>query len=325
MGNYLKVLDILGEMQLKGIDLFVEDEKLKMKVKEGQSVSEDLLNKVKENKPLLLKFLLDPDNTFAVKKLNNSHSENLAFLLPGMPGFVDNYDDLGISLESKFKVYGIPFVRGVSTSPLKSVRETTTYTLDQIRGCIDKGQHFQIIAHSYGAYVAYEISKILISEDYKLDCIIFIDVACPSFRKKSCNDSYRLHESISYFIEEYNLIKTQKHKWAPELFGVIEETSKDQLPDSIIHFVNGYSKMQMSSFNANVLRSFVYQLLMTFDINGSLKTRLILVKAADVDWSKFPPGLGWEEIFSDLRIISLQGNHYTVIQHSNILPLCEAL
>jgi amino acid adenylation domain-containing protein len=294
IGHELKIKDIFNYQTLEHMAAFLERLDLDEK---------DILKTSADNNPIVA--------------LNSSLTLCPLFLLPGSPGFVEPYAALAAGMAEHYHVLGVrlPGLQMDEVMP-ENIKQTAT----QLKALIKKFQPtgpYRFIGHSFGAYLAFEISALFELEKETVEFLCLLDAArhdsvllrIPT--GSSMNDAL-IAITVELLSDGLDIdIPDLKH----ELSVALQNAYSSDKAKVIEKHVHSHLSGQINnSIRQLIITTLIRQSLMCFQPDTVLKTRVLVVKAMEEDWSASSEYLGWETQAKNIFTVNAQGNHMTMVQ-----------
>jgi thioesterase domain-containing protein/aryl carrier-like protein len=115
------------------------------------------------------------DGNNCIIKLRDGETEDVVFIIPGMPGITEGYFELAQKIPGSAAVYGLQ-MKGVNIeeAPAASIEEMAAHNINLIRQ-LALAKEIRLYAHSYGGTVVYEMVKQLRETEIAVEEIVLID------------------------------------------------------------------------------------------------------------------------------------------------------
>lgn len=246
----------------------------------------------------------------------DSGGESL-FLLPGSPGFCEGYDELAVAFKNTWKIYGLQ-LPGLSDDqePPQTLEQMATLLKEQLTAIQPTGP-YRFIAHSFGAWPAYEIARQLELSGQTVEFMVLLDA--PVLKKpisfSVTPDSYTTIDIIRNYLSSYASDFPFREEWIKEWSLQAGNLS----PADLIPYLMGQlqSKWQDHNHTMPILRSLqclLWQSSMPFHPTGRLNAQLLVAKAAATNWQTFDEFLGWRNHASRITAFTSAGSHFSMIR-----------
>lgn len=250
------------------------------------------------------------------------------FLLPGSQGITTGYESLAAAL-TPFTVYGLQMTgAGAGESPLKDIAAIAREHIIRIKTVQPAGP-YRFVAHSFGAFVAYEIGRQLEAAGETVNGLLLLDARTTQQAPDKQDDRIIpvLVQVLREAFDQYKIAYKMPPDWSDRV-----TTQLQQLPDEEkLSFVVQMVKTQVKSEQVEI--DWVAQLLdlqltninIPYQVEGRLQSPILLVKAETPSWPEDPGDLGWSAHSKGFTAIQSPGDHFSMIKGQQADKLAKAL
>lgn len=233
----------------------------------------------------------------------------VSFVIPGMPGIADGYFELAEALPGNGNVYGLQMT-GLfeGEAPLNSIPEIAAAQLTLIRSIADQ-QEINLVAHSYGCLIAYELLKQLqFSPNIKIANVFLIDGYTDLL-----NNRFSRAEIEMDFLKGVEQISNEVIIGKEALIhGLLQERESDR-PAALMAQLEKRGINISSGYLERLYRTCVVSMSIGYKPEEELPYQVISVLAhegaehpdGDKDWSKY---------FQDIRTVKATGTHFSMVR-----------
>ncbi|MFM7851145.1 MAG: amino acid adenylation domain-containing protein [Flammeovirgaceae bacterium] len=256
-----------------------------------------------------------------IRPLSTEDELHSLFLIPGARGTSEPYFEFAEAL-SGTSVYGIN-LPGLwdGEEPLASIHEIASFVIDCIRSVQPRGPYC-MIGHSFGGHVLFEIVKQLEISNERVDLAAMIDIP-PIIQIESDPVEFvmRITGSILHFGKIFSTVYPEWFNIGKELKGL---RSTDEMLDVLGNLVRTNLPDESSAVDLYmaIAKMEVRNVMMIKEPEGSVRTSLTIIKAAEGEYASLPDGLGWHE-YAPIRSISLPGNHNSIVFGKNAKMMAD--
>jgi amino acid adenylation domain-containing protein/non-ribosomal peptide synthase protein (TIGR01720 family) len=267
--------------------------------------------------------------------LNKSTSQTTVFVIPGQDGLSDGYDELANALKDTATVYGIQ-MPGVfeGERPLYTVAAIAAQNIRWIKEQQPRGP-YRFIAHSFGGYVLYEMTKQLEAAGETVAFAAILDADAHPGHIDVLNGgtiSYQdiFFESVVEVLAENNIITTTPPVWVTELKQLVQPLEMT----AVVPFISSYLKGKMSEdkqahvdfiMRLTDIKVSNIEVLNSYQVEGQTKADLHIVKAASAKWGDKSNGLGWGAHGKTVKVFTAPGDHHSMLKQENAGVLAQYL
>jgi thioesterase domain-containing protein/aryl carrier-like protein len=263
-----------------------------------------------------LKTLLTQETTAvqSILTLKEGALSDTAFIIPGALGSTEGYLNLAENLPVEGAVYGLQ-MKGVNGEalPNTTIAAIAAYNLDLIRQTGVTG-NISLVGHSYAGIVLYEMLKqatdIDINKVIMLDCFINPLSTLPEIDKLA-----------TYF---RSLIKFSQPDLSDDETEELITHMKSLSTEQRMPFIYDTVSMLPASKVAQMWAVFNAAVSAVYTPDEKLDYAVQFIQAdnsalSGEDWGTNGAAFGWDQFFSELRVINTDANHFTVVN----TPYCN--
>ncbi|MEH6309094.1 AMP-binding protein, partial [Olivibacter sp. CPCC 100613] len=261
--------------------------------------------------------------------LNKHVAKQNVFLIPGSPGFCQQYEEVGGQMEMEFRLYGIQFPGLIYGEPLYSLSEIAKYYISLIKKIQPFGS-YNIVGHSFGAYIGFELLKQLIASGDHVRTFTIID-ASSNFKNLFGHSSEKQKKLAiikfieSLILEDLHLTKNQSTHLLAAVKSKILTLDSRLTAESIVDILRSTLSEGDKAKYLNVLQSLMIQAMIQFKPQGNFNCRTMVIKAVDGSWIKENEALGWDRFFSNVLIDTNSGDHFSIVKAPNSTELSKKI
>ncbi|UCJ09145.1 non-ribosomal peptide synthase/polyketide synthase [Chitinophaga pendula] len=269
----------------------------------------------------------DPD----VLLLNKGDKTRPIFLIPGQDGLANGYDAVAAGLTTAGLVYGLQ-MPGVNEgdTPLDSMAAIATTYRERILSLQPQGP-YTLVAHSFGSYVAWELTQQLEAMGKEVSILILLDAAAHPVPLKLEDEGKG--EDLPAVLRNEAFALIVEHRMEDKLPADAEQVLTAQIatlsPKEIIPAVIKYLRSHLSGEKLDSLCLALRVLNMkvnnvavlnTHTVGGSVNTPVVVVKAEQEAWPGLQADLGWAAHAAVQSHVS-PGNHFSMLKNDNATAL----
>ncbi|ASZ12188.1 hypothetical protein CK934_15080 [Chitinophaga sp. MD30] len=250
-------------------------------------------------------------------------AERSLFILPGSKGVSNAYEALAMGIDTPYQIYGIQMQGSFEgEEPLQQLADIARQQVAWIREIQPHGP-YQLIGHSFGGCIAYEMASILEEQGAQVAMVGIIDVAAGDTihtSEQEINKASLLTKIAAGIFEQYGVIRFPYPRWVSELERNMQKE----------HTVKGMKQLLMKTVDQQIsikpaglsamMQLFELQAtneMMSRQLSGrKLDIPLVLIKGRDTPWYNIAEGLGWKQYFTKVEVYTVPGNHDTMLQQS---------
>jgi amino acid adenylation domain-containing protein len=262
------------------------------------------------------------------------------FILPGFIGFASGYQDLALALAGNSAVFGIQ-MEGLyfEEQPLTTIEAIAEYNIRYIRNHLREGQ-FNLIAHSFGAAVAFEMTHQLEAGEFdiRLNQLILLDSGphCMMINRVPLAklDHVRALFSIISFLLPDEVTRKLLTNDSVDMQNLFDSLMTKDFPGEAIDFILDYAKSHGVSLRkeqlVNTFHVAVTNAAIQYEPKHIINHDINLLCAANVDSSVYlhheldrnEYDLGWSNYTSgDVYVFMTSGNHISMTKSPHLKKL----
>jgi thioesterase domain-containing protein len=228
-----------------------------------------------------------------------------------MPGILTPYINVGKHFSDIYSVWGITW-RAVydDTNPFTTIEEWARFNLEQIKRH-SPGKRINLIGHSYGNIIVYEMAKQLTEAGQSVGDVFLIDGA-PDFLSKK----YSPLQKIELFLQSINTEGQFSQQQIKQLTKQLERVNPKDIPQAIAVMLD---KQGIGSEANKRLIKKAYEIYdpamsLQYKPTSELPLKAVVLRARD---SKFYKGklkdMGWKKYFETIKTDYVDGDHFSVV------------
>ncbi|RQO65364.1 hypothetical protein DBR43_31505 [Pedobacter sp. KBW06] len=233
----------------------------------------------------------------------------VSFVIPGMPGIADGYFELAGALPGNGNVYGLQ-MKGLfeNEQPLNSIPEIAEAQLMLIRSIADQ-QEINLVAHSYGCLVAYELLKQLqFSADLKIANVFLIDGYTGLLDNRFSRADIEMD-----FLKGLEQISNQIIIGKEELIHGLLQARENDRPAALMGELEKRGIDISSAYLQRLYQTCVTSMNIRYKPEEKLPYPVISILAhegaakpdGDKDWSRY---------YQDIRTVKATGTHFSMVK-----------
>jgi amino acid adenylation domain-containing protein len=243
------------------------------------------------------------------KPSDSATTDISTFIIPGMPGIVDGYFELAEELATdKKSVYGIQMQGIVGESlPLESIKEIAARNIRMIKEV--SPDRIQLVAHSYGGLVVYEMLKQLYEANVKVEEVILID-SYATIQKTKLID--RVEFFIRGIIESSNIIMDDK-EIANLSQKTVNTTKKNRVQFLHKKLIDKGLKVD-KTFLTNIYRLYTTSMNIKYMPDEVIDYKVTLINAQKAHDDHKDLSLGWSKYYTSVAVVQSSADHFGVLK-----------
>lgn len=259
-----------------------------------------------------------------VELLKKGNKSKPIFLIPGSPGMSSPYSDLAEFIDSNHTVYGLNW-KGVMQGemPFTTMEEIVQHNIDLIE-TISKGEAIQLVGHSYGGLIVYEMLKYYAEKQQEVSNVILIDSS-----PKILNTKYRESKKMKLFLKSISYNQFISDKEISEMCSQILKQSKAK---RLIYLLKLLNKKSIINQGHNPLIERLYTTYYSaLDIKYKSKKVQLPFKAnvikASIDTviNDKSQEQSWDGYFSEVEAKSVEGDHFSLVKDPQNIKWIERI
>jgi thioesterase domain-containing protein len=358
--DLIKVLDLLTRYGKQGIRISLLDNELLIKYPKKNPVTDELIEELKANKEHLLEYFryydsefrfmddaVQPAESFAglsgfkePEKILNSHLLLLnqpktgapVFMLPGSGGKSGAYQELANCLNDMYSIYGLEMMGTQKGEiPLKSVPEIASLNIQWIKSLQPHGP-YRFIAHSFSAYVVFEMTQQLEREGESIEFIVVLDQQIKGLSglrdaPVEVNDVDVVMGLASDYFASFKILSPPYPDWANNLKEQLETIPLHRMmsfiSETIIEHLPHTAKIV--EYVARLVNIRIYNDTMEYYPEGTINTTVIVFKAMDNEEKHPDEFLGWDTFSPKVEVYEVPGTHHNLVDGDNAVEIGRIL
>lgn len=226
------------------------------------------------------------------------------FCLPGMYGNVFTFYPLARQLGVDQPVYGLQLPRAEGSAvPERDVRRVATMLVEHLRKVQPKGP-YQLAGYSYGGYVAFEMAQQLAAVGEEVSSLILFDTRGPGYPNKGSLPVRLLRKARAIAASRSIRPAAEPATSGSADPGFVELDGPKHIRDASIAALHAYDARRFDG-------------------------RVVLIRA-----KKFPrwmekidpdPTLGWGKLTRSIEVVTLPGDHVTLLTMPNVAAVANTM
>ncbi|ASZ12601.1 non-ribosomal peptide synthetase [Chitinophaga sp. MD30] len=260
-----------------------------------------------------LKELLTAEEKQEIQKiltLREGPAEDVAFIVPGALGSTEGYLALAECLPVEGAVYGLQ-MKGVSGEaiPNNTIESMAAYNLDLIRQSgVNVNSGVTLVGHSYAGIVLYEMLRQ--APDLQINNVIMLDCFVNPLSEQS-----ELERLATYF---RSLIRFSQPSLADNVVEALVRHMKELAEQKRMSFIFDTVDMLPPRKVAQMWTVFNASLSAVYQPAEKLDYQVDFIQANNTllggnDWGTNGSSFGWDKHFSQVKVISSDANHFTIV------------
>jgi amino acid adenylation domain-containing protein len=234
------------------------------------------------------------------------------FIIPGMPGITDGYYELAAAFaKDGGSVYGIQ-MKGLKDgeAPLTTVEEMAVHNIEVIKQT--DASNIQLVAHSYGGMVAFEMLKRLSEEDIHVKDVIFLDSHAP---KKGIKIT-QIYQGLLACLRSLSGITVSDIELL-EFAKRVAKKPKPRRKECVYKFILSLQGSLDPHFYDKLYEVYLSAMSVSYTTQEALNIdiTLVIAKAAK---RTINTQLGWTKYFKSVETIPTKVNHFELVKKPNI-------
>ncbi|MCX2492868.1 thioesterase domain-containing protein [Pedobacter sp. PF22-3] len=354
--DLIKVLDLLTRYGRQGIRISLSDDELLVKYPKKYTVTEELIEEIKANKAHLLEYFRYYDREFGFmddavetpkpfenlcgfkepEKVLNSHllllnqpeKERPIFMLPGSGGKSGAYQELANCLNDVYSVYGLEMMgTQKGETPLKTVPEIASLNIQWIKSLQPHGP-YRFIAHSFSAYVVFEMARQLEREGESIEFIAVLDqqiIGLSGLQQVPVevnNVDIVMGLAIDYF-DSFKILSPPYPDWALNLSAQLQNRPLEQMLPFITETVIKHMPhtTKIVEYVERLINIRIYNDTMEYVPEGTINAGVIVFKAMDNEVKNPDECLGWNMFSSKVEVYEVPGTHHNMVDGDHAVEI----
>lgn len=242
------------------------------------------------------------------------------FIIPGIAGTVNLYDELALAMGPDFTVYGLQ-MEGVleEEKPLENMMAIAGRLIKWMRDVQPEGP-YRLIGHSFGAHILYEMIKQLEATGEEVEQAFILDMLPVLERpaKHACAD-YLLNHTIS-LLQQYAIITTPDPQWAGNLRHQLQEVPAHEM----VHRVMETLSALLTGSTYRLLQLQLQNLMIRYQPSGKVMAPLTIIngeegagKQSVTEWERYTAAA--------IQLITVPGDHFSMLQEPHVNALATRI
>lgn len=298
--------------QIKNVSVTKDRENVNKAVRSANALSEEAA----DNESGQLGHILVPMQT--------KGEQQPIFAVPGADGNVIILQHLVSALGEKQPFYGLEAVGlGGKTAPLNSVEEIAKANIEAIK-VIQATGPYRLLGFSNGGMIAYEMARILLGQNEKIESLILLDCLSPSQPVAPMVDD--LIEGIkSIFI---NSSGQSLHLDAEQLKHIPESEIVEYIYDNVKELGFNFPKEQLAaSINLTIANDKCCRAYKPSKLPAEIEVLLLKASEGYTDaYKNAVEDYGWNKLLvKPVSIYSINANHFSIIDKDNSTKVAKKI
>ena len=234
------------------------------------------------------------------------------FIIPGMPGIVDGYYELAQAfVKDGNSVYGIQ-MKGLleNESPLNTIEAMAAHNIETIK--TTESKQIQLVGHSYGGVVIFEMLKQLSNENIKVTDVILLDSYAPRKGIKVTE----IYQGLLGCLKGLSGIKTTPSQIL-EFAKKVAKKPEQKRKDSVYNFILASKGTLDHQLYEKLYNVYLNAIKVSYTIEAPLDTEITLV-IAEATQRKVDTQLGWAKHFKSIFTIATEDNHFSMVMKDQV-------
>jgi amino acid adenylation domain-containing protein len=234
------------------------------------------------------------------------------FIIPGMPGMVDGYYDLAKEFaKDNSSVYGIQ-MKGIleEEHALSSIEAMAAHNIDAIKGT--GSTSIQLVGHSYGGVVVFEMLKQLSDEDIHVTDVILIDSHAP---KKGIRTT-QIYQGLLSCLKGFSGIHTTNIEIL-DFAKRVAKKPKQKRKDCVYDFILAEKGRLDRDLYDRLFEVYLKAMSASYKIEEPIDAEVTLVIAESTK-RKVDTQLGWTKHFTSIHTVATKENHFALVKKAHI-------
>ena len=234
------------------------------------------------------------------------------FIIPGMPGIVDGYYALAQAfVKDNNSVYGIQ-MKGLleNESPLRTIEAMAAHNIETIK--TTESKQIQLVGHSYGGVVIFEMLKQLSNENIKVTDVILLDSYAPRKGIKVTE----IYQGLLGCLKGLSGIKTT-HSELLEFAKKVAKKPEQKRKDSVYNFIVASKGTLDHLLYEKLYNVYLNAMKVSYTIEAPIDAEITLV-IAEATQRKVDTQLGWTKYFKSIFTIATEENHFAMVMKDQI-------
>jgi len=262
-----------------------------------------------------------------VHELNESDGEVMKiFVIPGSPGFTDQYTDLAKHFGRKYSIFGLQLLGLKKNEEVcLDIKIMANRMIEWILEVQSSGP-YRLIGHSLGSLIANEIASQLQERNYIVEFLAIIDSPVDTFKgiiSKVNKDLNRaLTERFIYILNDFQIIQPDEAYWSLELISALMKVPKYKKANYMMNYIQKkIPNNQKLKVLSQIVHTSIGHSMIEYSPNKYLDTTLYIFKANEEDWSMYDDSLGWKRFAKHCNIFNCTGSHSSILneKHSRFI------
>ena len=305
-----------------------ELEKRQMSISMAELMSckniEDLLFYFKESDTITTTLKREEKYWEVLKNSEGENSTKSVIIIPGTPGISFPYLSIANAINTSSEVIGLNWKGVFDHEPFQSIKEVAIFNLEQIKQKLGNCS-IDLIGHSYGALIVYEMLKNAEKMGIIVDEVILID-STPKLLSKSMTE----RQLLLMLLDVFGWNETQVTE--DQLLDIVENMLQKTMDEKIDYFQSiqlmlDNVKMPQNlnkEITASIFNSYMTTMSIKYNPKKKINKKVTVIKAKNDNVVKVEEmDQGWKKLFQEVEVIHAEGDHYTIIQKGTCEDWCE--
>lgn len=261
--------------------------------------------------------------------LNKGRNETRLFVIPGIGGRCEGFRHLAGSFGGECTVYGLHMMGSQhQETPLDTIGKIAEKNIAWIQELQPHGPYY-LIGHSFGAHVVYEMVRQLESEGAGVAFAAILDESAHldrMFPGKEQEVEFVMKLTSDYY-RSFHIVSAPRPDWGKDLRSRLSDKPAKEMAACI----DGFMKQKMErkariiDLVSRLINLRIYNAHMCYHPQGSVRTELIIFKAAAEEQQQQDDSLGWGPYAEKTTVVEVPGNHISILMHQHSRHIAEHL
>ena len=244
----------------------------------------------------------------------NEHdlSEEVTFIIPGMPGVVEGYYELGAEFSKDGQsVFGIQ-MKGIlpDEKPATSIQQMAEHNINIIKETT--ANRIRLIAHSYGGAVVLEMLHQLTKTTIDVTDVIFID----SYAPKKVGKITEIYKGLLMSLATVVNIKIEVEEIAKFSKRVVKQP-KHKRGEFVYNFIIAKGGNIDKEFYTRLFGVYINAMKVKPEFKEVVSKEIILI-IANATPEKIEAKHGWSNYCSSVEVVATKNSHFELVRTSAI-------
>ncbi|MBB5644623.1 non-ribosomal peptide synthetase [Pedobacter cryoconitis] len=257
--------------------------------------------------------------------LNDGPLSFPVFMLPGAAGVCEVYSALGQSLNETCALYGLQ-MPGVfeGEAPEHELSVIAARNIGWMKEVQPVGP-YRFIGHSLGGIMIHEMTKQLeaAGEQVQTGIILDKDTTTESSFHGGDDNGETLFRLAMLVFELGNIVTKPYPEWIWKLKEGFSLADREEIMPVITSIVmeNLGNNKHYTSFILRILNLVISNAFLEYTVKEQINASLLIVKAEQTPWEENSGSLGWEAFATATQVITVPGDHDSLVGNDNVQVL----